>query len=196
VVFVLGVDAMVISRNTQNGVRLVLSVAFCLMFIIAGGVLMLDRGRSSVSLAIVPLPAAVIETGLSDTAPSLHAASVSKPAAVLHKIHAETEIDVGGLISTVAQSFDDTRSGYVLESYLVWAIKAGKSDVYIDSLLNSAASKGHFEVPAPLVTLSGRLDTPSLLRSVLVAARHEGAGGTFSRLAEAQVDQMLEVPGF
>jgi hypothetical protein len=196
VFFVLGVDAMVISQNTQNGVRLVLSAAFCLMVIIAGGVLMSDRDRSSVKLAIVPLPAAVIETGLSDTVPSLHAAPVSQPAAVLHKIHAETEIDVGGLISTVAQSFDDTRSGYALESYLVWAIKAGKSDVYIDSLLNSAALKGHFEVPAPLVTLSGRLDTPSLLRSVLVAARHEDAGGTFSRLAEAQVGPILEIPGF
>ncbi len=194
--FVLGVDAMVISHNTQNGVRLVLSAAFCLMVIIAGGVLMLDRGRSFVNLAVIPLPAAVIETGLSDTVPSLHAAPVSQPAAVLHKIHAETEIDVGGLISTVAQSFDDTRSGYALESYLVWAIKTGKSDKYIDSLLNSAASKGHFVVPAPLATLSGRLDTPSLLRSVLVAARHEGAGGTFSRLAEAQVGQMLEIPGF
>ncbi|MEM5520589.1 hypothetical protein [Sulfitobacter sp. AS59] len=187
---------MVISHNMQNGVRLVLSAAFCLMFVIAGGVLMSDHDRSSVSLAIVPLPEAVIETGLSDTAPSLHAASVSKPAAVLHKIHTETEIDVGGLISTVARSFDDTRSGYALESYLVWAIKAGKSDVYIDSLLNSAASKGHFEVPTPLATLSGRLDTPSLLRSVLVAARDEGAGGTFSRIAAAQVDQTLEITGF
>jgi hypothetical protein len=196
VFFVLGVDAMVMSQNTQNGVRLVLSAAFCLMVIIAGGVLMSDHDRSSVNLAIVPLPAAVVETGLSDTVPSLHAAPVSQPAAVLHKIHAETEIDVGGLISTVAQSFDDTRSGYALESYLVWAIKAGKSDVYIDSLLNSAASKGHFVVPAPLATLSGRLDTPSLLRSVLVAARHEGTGDTFSRLAEVQVGQTLEIPGF
>ena len=194
--FVLGVDAMVISRNTQNGVRLVLSAAFCLMVIIAGGVLMSDRDRSSVKLAIVPLPAAVIETGLSDTVPSRSAVPVSQPAAVLHKIHSETEIDVGGLISTVAQSFDDTRSGYALESYLVWAIKTGKSDKYIDSLLNSAASKGHFEVPAPLATLSGRLDTPSLLRSVLVAARHEGAGEKFSRLAEAQVGQIVERPGF
>jgi hypothetical protein len=196
VFFVLGVDVMVMSQYTQNGARLILSAAFCLMVVIAGGVLMSDRDRSSVNLAVVPLPAAVIETGLSDTAPSLHAASVSKPAAVLHKIHAETEIDVGGLISTVAQSFDDTRSGYALESYLVWAIKAGKSDVYIDSLLNSAASKGHFVVPAPLATLSGRLDTPSLLRSVLVAARHEGAGEKISRLAEAQVGQMLETKGF
>ena len=194
--FVLGVDAMVISRNTQNGARLFLSAAFCLMFVIAGGVLMSDHDRSSVILAVVPLPAAVIETGLSDTVPSLYAVPVSQPAAVLHKMHSETEMDVGGLISTVAQSFDDTRSGYALESYLVWAIKAGKSDVYIDSLLNSAASKGHFEVPAPLVTLSGRLDTPSLLRSVLVAARQEDAGGTFSRLAEAQVGRILEMPGF
>jgi hypothetical protein len=187
---------MVISRNTQNGARLFLSAAFCLMFVIAGGVLMSDHDRSSVSLAIVPLPEAVVETGLSDTVPSLHAAPVSQPAAVLHKMHSETEIDVGGLISTVARSYDDTRSGYALESYLVWAIKAGKSDVYIDSLLNSAASKGHFEVPTPLATLSGRLDTLSLLRSVLVAARQEDAGGTFSRLAEAQVDQMLETTGF
>jgi hypothetical protein len=196
VFFVLGVDAMVMSQNTQNGVRLVLSAVFCLMVIIAGGVLMTDRDRSFVNMAVIPVPVTVIETGLSDTVPSRSAVPVSEPAAVLHKIHSETEIDVGGLISTVAQLFDDTRSGYALESYLVWAIKAGKSDVYIDSLLNSAASKGHFEVPAPLATLSGRLDTPSLLRSVLVAARHEGAGDAFSRLAEAQVDQMLETTGF
>ncbi|SFS88631.1 hypothetical protein SAMN04488040_2265 [Sulfitobacter marinus] len=186
---------MVIFQEKHNALRLIFSALFCLMLVLSGGVLMTDHDRSSLSLAAIPFAEAVIETALPDPVQTRHPLAVSRPAAVLHQMHAETETDVVGLISTVAQSFDDTRSGQALESYLVWAVTAGKSDKYIDALLNSAASKGHFEVPKPLVTLSGRLDTPSLLRSVLVAARHEEAGEKFNQIAEAQVGQIIEIPG-
>ncbi|MBW4962691.1 hypothetical protein KZZ06_11820 [Sulfitobacter sp. CW3] len=231
-------------QEKHNVGRLIFAALLCLIFIVASGVLMSDRDLSSLHLAAVPFPESITETALSDPDLPLHAARISgmgsQPAVVLHKMHSKSETDVAGLISTVTRAFDDTRSGYALESYLVWAITAGKSDAYIDSLLNSAASKGHFEVPPPLATLSGRLDTPSLLRSVLVAAKHNdavdkplstaalqasqqhplrlsdslaglslayygdpldhmriaGANDTFNRIAEAQVGQMIEIPGF
>jgi nucleoid-associated protein YgaU len=235
---------MVEFQEKHNVGRLIFTALFGMMFIIASGVLMLDRDRFSFQAAAIPFPESVTKTALADPVKPVHPAGVSnaisQPAAVLHKMHSESETDVTGLITTVARAFDDTRSGQALESYLVWAISAGKTDAYIDSLLNSAAAKGHFEVPLPLATLSGRLDTPSLLRSILVAAKHNdavdkplstaavqasqqhplrlsdslaglslayygdpldhmriaGANDTFNRIAEAQVGQMIEIPGF
>ena len=83
----------------------------------------------------------------------------------------DASFDVGDAISAIVQSFDDSKRGQVLESYLIWAISTERSDSYIDTLLNSAAAKGDFKVPPALTTASGALDTAGLLTAVVVAER-------------------------
>ena len=88
------------------------------------------------------------------------------PATLLNKMHKDASFDVGDAISAIVQSFDDSKRGQVLESYLIWAISTERSDSYIDTLLNSAAAKGDFKVPPALTTASGALDTAGLLTAV------------------------------
>ncbi|WP_289081340.1 hypothetical protein [uncultured Sulfitobacter sp.] len=93
------------------------------------------------------------------------------PATLLNKMHKDASFDVGDAVSAIVQSFDDSKRGQVLESYLIWAISTERSDSYIDTLLNSAAAKGDFKVPPALTTASGALDTAGLLTAVVVAER-------------------------
>ena len=90
------------------------------------------------------------------------------PATLLNKMHKDASFDVGDAVSAIVQSFDDSKRGQVLESYLIWAISTERSDSYIDTLLNSAAAKGDFKVPPALTTASGALDTAGLLTAVVV----------------------------
>ena len=89
------------------------------------------------------------------------------PATLLNKMHKDASFDVGDAVSAIVQSFDDSKRGQVLESYLIWAISTERSDSYIDTLLNSAAAKGDFKVPPALTTASGALDTAGLLTAVV-----------------------------
>jgi hypothetical protein len=92
------------------------------------------------------------------------------PTKLLHHMQVDPAIDMAGLVAYVVGTFDETPKGKVLESYLIWEIGARKSDEYLDSLLNSAASKGHFWISDGLLTLSGLLDTASLMIAVILAA--------------------------
>ena len=164
-------------QQNQSAIPRVLFSVFCLTVIIAGGVFILDQGRSPYHAGAIPLAEPVTQTVLPAPpvpVPARVATASLTPAKALHQLGMDTETDLRDLIGGVLRAFDDTSSGRVLESYVVWAVKAGKSDAYVDSLLNSAAAKGHFEIPLALTTLSGRLDTQSLLKSVLLAATHDG----------------------
>lgn len=63
-----------------------------------------------------------------------------------------------------------------LEVLVVRALQEGKSDNYIDTLLNEAANAGDITVPKILVTSDGRVDTAVLLSSI-VAQATIAAGG-------------------
>lgn len=166
---------MVNTQENQSAIQQVLFALFCLMIICAGGIFILDQGREPYHAPMVPKVAAILQTELPAVSPQPVPVNDSPekltPATLLHKLHADPDTDVTGLIKSVVGTLDDTSTGRALESYLLWAIGTEKSDAYIDSLLNSAAAKGDFQIPLVLTTLSGRLDTPSLLNSVLVAAR-------------------------
>ena len=168
---------MVKDQKRISVVQPVLFVLLCLMVIIAGGVFILDQGRSPYHVTAIPVAEHISVTPLSAAYRLLDASDDPEadlsPAVILHRLHSETKTGLDSLVHTVVGAFDDTSSGRAMESYLVWAIRSGKPDAYVDSLLNSAAAKGHFQVPIALTTLSGRLDTQSLLRSVLVAATHD-----------------------
>ena len=95
-----------------------------------------------------------------DNGPVAHLASGGpafvplSPATLLNKMHKDASFDVGDAVSAIVQSFDDSKRGQVLESYLIWAISTERSDSYIDTLLNSAAAKGDFKVPPALALFS------------------------------------------
>jgi len=165
-------------KNRQEGqstTQSVLIALFSLMVIFACLVFVLDQGRVPYHTAPVPKLSVISQTELPAVLPQqpITASRPAKqtPAARLHSLSADPETDMSGLVRQVVGGFGDISKGRVLESYLLWAIGSEKSDAYIDSLLNSAAAKGDFQIPLALMTLSGRLDTKSLLQSVLVAAK-------------------------
>jgi len=54
-----------------------------------------------------------------------------------------------------------------LQSLLVQALTEGQSNAYIDALLNTAAARGEFSLPRQLTTVTGRLDTETLLAALV-----------------------------
>lgn len=91
----------------------------------------------------------------------------------LQVLAAKPDIDLKPVIRTVLASLGGTPDTVdKVQALLLGAVTMGRSDAYIDALLNSAAARGDFEVPGALVTLSGRLDSPSLLTSVWLASDH------------------------
>lgn len=115
------------------------------------------------------------------------------PATLLNKMHKDASFDVDHAVSAIVQSFDDTRQGQVLESYLIWAISTDRSDSYIDTLLNSAAAKGDFNVPMALTTTSGAFNTAGFLTSVVIAERKALAarGAASDQQATSQEGQRI-----
>lgn len=63
-----------------------------------------------------------------------------------------------------------------LELLVVRALKEGKSDSYIDTLINEAAVAGDISVPRLLVTSDGRVDTHVLLSSIVTQATIAAGG--------------------
>ncbi len=63
-----------------------------------------------------------------------------------------------------------------LENLVVAALKEGRPDAEIDSLINEAASAGQLAVPEILVTSDGRVDTAILLQSILNEAQIAAGG--------------------
>ena len=63
-----------------------------------------------------------------------------------------------------------------LELLVVRALKEGKSDGYIDTLVNEAAAAGDITVPRLLVTSDGRVDTHVLLTSIVTQATIAAGG--------------------
>lgn len=224
-------------KNTYfsgGGIQRLLLALFCLMIIIAGSVFILDQWREPYHGASIPPQ--INSAQLVDAAALIVASNkkLATPAKSLHMMDAEADVDILPSIHSVVGKFDESDRGRVLESYLIWAIHNAKSDAYIDSLLNSAASKGHFAIPEALLTLSGRLDTPSLLASILLMAQNaepirlshsaphqhllrpsdsfaglalayyghpldhariSDANGMDALMAEAQVGQVVKIPG-
>lgn len=169
-----------ITRQTQYGfIQQVLIASICLIAVFTGGFLILDLGRDPYHNA--PITTGAIEGDTGAQGIPIVAGMVTAPkfslttAKMLHQMQKDPKVDMPALVEYAVQSFDDTPKGLILQSYLIWAITANKSDAYIDSLLNSATAKGHFKTPEALLTLSGRLDTPSLLSAVQFALSRPNA---------------------
>lgn len=61
-----------------------------------------------------------------------------------------------------------------LQSLVAAALKEGQSDAYIDALVNEAAISGSVSVPTMLVTSDGKVDTATLLASIVADAQALG----------------------
>lgn len=70
-----------------------------------------------------------------------------------------------------------------LENLIVQALHAGKSDSYIDALLNEAALSGQVKIPAALVTSEGRVDTATLLASLVEKSKEQTAPSNAALIA-------------
>lgn len=58
-----------------------------------------------------------------------------------------------------------------LQAIVAQALREGKSDSYIDAIVNEAAGRGEISVPKALVTNDGRVDTATILASIVSQAR-------------------------
>lgn len=82
-----------------------------------------------------------------------------------------------------APAHSDPRALQVLVSQ---ALREGQSDAYIDILLNEAAAAGRVVVPEALMTAEGRVDTKTLLASIVREAAVAADDYTRALIAEAQ----------
>lgn len=57
-----------------------------------------------------------------------------------------------------------------LQAIVAQALREGKSDSYIDAIVNEAAGRGEISVPKALVTNDGRVDTATILASIVSQA--------------------------
>jgi hypothetical protein len=161
-----------------------------LIAIFIGGTFIVDHWRSADGANVVQ---GYINGGVSRPSVGRPAFVPLSPATLLNKMHKDALFDVAHAVSAIVQSFDDTRQGQVLESYLIWAISTERSDSYIDTLLNSAAAKGDFNVPIALTTTSGAFNTAGFLTSVVIAERKALAarGAASDQQATSQEGQRI-----
>lgn len=105
---------------------------------------------------------------------------------------AETELmdmsstALGGL--RALRGLGDAQAPATLETLVATALRSGKSDDYINTLVNEAAGAGQISVPSELVTSDGKVDTAVLLSGLITKAKV--AKGT-----EAEVQPTAVVAG-
>lgn len=103
------------------------------------------------------------ELGLGTTAASDRAQVDAATAGILANIRAVT-----GQVDAPVQP---TARATGLQALVAQALREGQSDSYIDALVNEAAGRGDITVPKALVTNEGRVDTATILASILSQAR-------------------------
>ncbi len=80
--------------------------------------------------------------------------------------------DLRSLTQTALETFGHNVSQTdTLQDLLVMTLSEGQPDAYVDAVLNAASDRGDFQIPKALLTVSGRLDTDTLLAMVLQVAK-------------------------
>ncbi|MDA7427794.1 LysM peptidoglycan-binding domain-containing protein [Primorskyibacter aestuariivivens] len=72
---------------------------------------------------------------------------------------------LGGTPSLVPKS--DVNRPQSLNALIIQAVREGKPDAYVDSLINEAVGKGQVAAPDAIVTSSGEVDTATILDSLV-----------------------------
>ena len=76
-------------------------------------------------------------------------------------------------ITGKAEGAQDLDAAPSLQSLVAQALRDGKSDAYIDALVNEAVGRGEIAAPRALVTVDGRVDTHVLLASLVAQASRD-----------------------
>ena len=126
-------------------------------------------------IVIAPQPAPAPQVQTDDVAISATAANVLAGLGLQLDVPvSETKNSSGAENAIPASAAPST----ALENLVVAALKEGRPDSEIDSLVNAAARAGQLSVPEVLVTSDGRVDTAILLQSIIneatIAAGGEG----------------------
>jgi nucleoid-associated protein YgaU len=90
---------------------------------------------------------------------------------------------LGGL--RALRGLGDDQAPATLETLVASALRSGKSDDYINTLVNEAAGAGQISVPSELVTSDGKVDTAVLLSGLISKAKV--AKGTADEVAPTNV---------
>ena len=131
--------------------------------------------------AAAPAPAPV-DTGLEAMTAGVLAELGAPSSAAGADMRDMTAGVLAGLQGASAAQTEQKAAG--LETLVVQALRQGQSDSYIDALLNEAAGRGDIAVPQALITSEGRVDTATLLAS-LVQKSSGAASGDAAALAAA-----------
>jgi len=110
------------------------------------------------------------DLGLKDPAP------VAPEQAALHTMTSNVLKGLGAVTGKQVQPAVTAVQGPSLQSLVASALRDGKTDSYIDALVNEAAGRGEIRVPKALVTSEGRVDTAVLLADLLAKATKETGG--------------------
>ena len=94
--------------------------------------------------------------------------TVGAPAAGMDAATAGILANIRAVRGTAAEA-PQPSSG--LQAIVAQTLREGKSDSYIDAIVNEAAGKGEISVPKALVTNDGRVDTATILASIVSQAR-------------------------
>ena len=112
----------------------------------------------------------LVELGLKDAPP------VAPEQAALRDMTASVLKGLGTVTGKTVTPDAARPSGPTLTSLVAVALREGKSDAYIDALVNEAAGRGEVRVPSALVTPEGKVDTAVLLADLVAkATRDSGA---------------------
>lgn len=82
----------------------------------------------------------------------------------------------------------DARSSGDLKSLVVQALRQGQSDAYLDALLNEARDTGQVVVPEALITSDGKVDTATLLATLVRRSVNTGGTGPVGSAAASGSD--------
>lgn len=71
-----------------------------------------------------------------------------------------------GVLAALSDTRAPAKPDAALETLISRALHQGKSDAYLDALLNEAAAAGHIAIPAALQTNDGKVDTATLIATL------------------------------
>lgn len=109
----------------------------------------------------------LVELGLKDAAP------VAPEQAALRDMTATVLRGLGSVTGKTVTPEAASAPGRSLTTLVASALREGKTDSYIDALVNEAVGRGEIRVPPALVTSEGKVDTAVLLAGLVAKATKE-----------------------
>ncbi|WP_288926414.1 LysM peptidoglycan-binding domain-containing protein [uncultured Maritimibacter sp.] len=145
-----------------------------------------DAVRASVAPDPVaePATAATADEGLAALTSSVLASlGTPAPAAPLTGDSGMEAATAAVLASLNGMAAPTARPPQDLNALIAQSMRAGESDAYMDALLNEAVASGAVQVPDSLITAEGRVDTRTLLASIVQQSMGTAEDATIQAIA-------------